>query len=738
MNSPEFDLLHPEVQGVVYDFRWQALRPVQAQAFREYYHTSDDLLFIAPTAGGKTEAVYLPAISDILSNPRPSVQVLCILPLKALINDQYRRLTDLTKRLKIPVERWHGDVSNDRKQKVRKHSRGILLITPESLEAAVMNRSGEIPNLFGHLQLIVIDEVHALLESERGIHVRSLLARLCALIGRRPRLIGLSATIGDTQVARSFMNPDHPESVRIIEDTDQSREIKVALVAYVQNGRLAADGEERSDSNPFVTLDALASIAEDIAAVTRGTSNLGFANSRHDVERLSHLLHRIAKEENWPFDPFQCHHKSLSKEVREAAEAALKSGQPVVVFATSSLELGIDLGDIARVLQVDPCPTVSSLRQRTGRSGRKEGQASTLRLYTRDILPIRDVTLSDRLHPGLLRGVALVELMLADQLEPNDGQNLHLSTLVHQCLSTIRQWGAITAENLYRSLCVVGPFRNVPPELFIDVLHDLSREDLIVQDTEQALVLGRKGETVTGNFEFFAAFITSVEYTVSHHQDAIGKLQASVLPPTGQRIVLAGRYWRVEAIDHRSKVVEVVPTQAGAVPMFLGDSADIHTIVFKRMQAVLRSREVPGYLHPFAQSLLAGAREAAASAGLHEREVLVGDNAISWFAWQGTRVTRTLVLLAAKDGLPCQKVGLALVYPTCSVERFKQHLKMILAGQVKPLQLAAQIMPKVIEKFDQYLSNAVLDRANAVSRLDLRAAEEAAQVAITELETAPA
>jgi ATP-dependent helicase Lhr and Lhr-like helicase len=315
----------------------------------------------------------------------------------------------------------------------------------------------------------------------------------------------------------------------------------------------------------------------------------------------------------------------------------------------------------------------------------------------------------------------MVELMLAGQLEPADAHNLHLSTLVHQSLSTIRQRGAIMPEVLYRDLSVFGPFRNVTPELFIDVLRDLKCEDLVGQDSEGSLVLGRKGDMITSRYDFYAAFVTALEYTVRRKEDAIGKLPASNLPPSGRRIVLAGRYWRVEGIDHRSKVVEVTPAQAGDVPAFLGDGADIHTLVCKRMQALLRSHEMPGYLHPFAQTLLMGARQAATNAGLGQRAVVASGDAITWFPWVGTRVARTLVLLAAKHGIHCKRDGLALVY-SCSLERLKQHLRTILAGQVDPVELAASISPKAFEKFDEYLSDAVLDRANAISRLDMSGA----------------
>ena len=195
-------------------------------------------------------------------------------------------------------------------------------------------------------------------------------------------------------------------------------------------------------NNPPTMLE---SIAGEIVTLSRDGSLLVFANSRRVVESLADILNRMASESDDPFPLILCHHGSLPKELREATELALKSGRPVIVLATSSLELGIDIGAVYRVIQIDPTWTLSSLRQRMGRSGRVDGQPSILRLYSRDTLPAREVSLTASLFPTLLRSVAMVRLLLQAVVEPADGQKLHVSTLVHQVLSSVRQWGAIEA-----------------------------------------------------------------------------------------------------------------------------------------------------------------------------------------------------------------------------------------------------------------------------------------------------
>lgn len=372
-----FNLLHPLVRQAVSRLGWHSLRFIQIAVINAYFASARDLLISSPTASGKTEAILLPGFSDIIPNHQGSVLILWLSPLKALINDLYGRLEAIAKGLGIPVHAWHGDIDDGRKEAVRRKPDGVLIITPESLEAMLMNRSGEAATMFAHLQLVVIDEIHAMLNEARGVHLQSLLARLFTLIGHRPRLVGLSATIGDPLEAQAFLNPDSPESVQIIADHEDGREFQVALIAP-----LPAGDETDDDETPVkAPRDLYDQIVPDIAQVAQDGSNLVFCNSRGVCEMLSANLHRYVQEQSWPDDPFVSHHGSLSKEVRHAAEARLKRGLRATAFATSSLELGIDIGEIRRVLQINPPWTVSSLRQRLGRSGRKDGQPSTLRLY---------------------------------------------------------------------------------------------------------------------------------------------------------------------------------------------------------------------------------------------------------------------------------------------------------------------------------------------------------------------
>jgi len=174
-----FELLCPGVQKTIYDKGWTGLHPIQTESIRAIYQSDDHLLISAQTAGGKTEAAFLPIISKIAEKSTPSVQALYVGPLKALINDQFRRMEDLCENLGIPVHRWHGDVGASEKLSVIRQPGGILLITPESLEAIFLRRGKSVPQLFSALEYIVVDELHSFLDNVRGIHLQSLFSRVC-------------------------------------------------------------------------------------------------------------------------------------------------------------------------------------------------------------------------------------------------------------------------------------------------------------------------------------------------------------------------------------------------------------------------------------------------------------------------------------------------------------------------------------------------------------------------------
>ena len=196
----------PFIQDFIYRNGWQNLRGVQNAAGEAIFCTDDNVLLCASTASGKTEAAFFPILTLMDENPPATVGVLYIAPLKALINDQYDRLSTICEEADITVTRWHGDAPETPKRNLLKKPSGILQITPESLEALMIRKHGEIPSLFYDLRFIIIDEIHSLLRGDRGMQTFCLIERLCKLAGCNPRRVGLSATIGNPELAGRFLS----------------------------------------------------------------------------------------------------------------------------------------------------------------------------------------------------------------------------------------------------------------------------------------------------------------------------------------------------------------------------------------------------------------------------------------------------------------------------------------------------------------------------------------------------
>ncbi len=229
-----FDKLARPVQKWVRTKGWRELRQIQADAVHAIVDRDTDLIISASTAGGKTEAAFLPLISQVLDNPAgvSGFDLLYIGPLKALITDQAMRLEDICQEADLPVYPWHGDVSGSVKSRAMKSPKGVLLITPESLEALFVRRGLEIPRLFGATRAVVIDELHSVLDSERGMQMRSLLTRLEIAVKRPIRRIGLSATLGDMNMASAYLRPDTAKAVELIKAKGGGAELRLELRGY--------------------------------------------------------------------------------------------------------------------------------------------------------------------------------------------------------------------------------------------------------------------------------------------------------------------------------------------------------------------------------------------------------------------------------------------------------------------------------------------------------------------------
>lgn len=720
-----FEMLHPRFQEELYRMRWTELRPIQVDAIRAIVGENQHVLIAAQTAGGKTEAAFLPVLSRILDDSGVGVRALYVGPLRALINDQFRRLDALCERAEIPVHKWHGDVGVGAKRKLLRDPNGVLLITPESLESLFINHSSALPKIFGQLAHIVIDELHAFLGTERGAHLRSLLARVVTLSREQVRFIGLSATMGEPIAAWKWFCPNLPDPPRIITDDHEDREIRYVVKGYLKasTGNVeplvpdleAEIGDQESAADP--------PMADDIYQSFAGSTALVFVNSRTRLEYIADLAIRRAERERRP-GIFRVHHGSLSKVEREETEDALRSGRPTTAFCSSTLELGIDVGNVSSVGQVGAPWSVSSLAQRLGRSGRRDGAPSIMRMFIEEEEPSDTSKVVDRVFPDLLQSIAMTDLFLERWCEPPDTGKLHASTLIQQIMSVVAELGGARAERLYDSLVIQGGFFATDKKVFIEILRNMSTADLIEQTDTGEIILGTRGEQIARHFEFYAAFMTDQEFRVVCQGHAIGSVASSPGLAADGFIILAGRRWRVISIDDERREILVAPSRGGRLPEFaFAPGADIHPVVRLRMREVLRGNEVATYLDLRAREMLARARFFAKELGILHQPLASDGLDVVWFPWAGSKVSRTIVGLGSHiGGFTVHEDGLALTFENTSTSELAEAYQDILQAPPEPQELARRFPLCSIEKYDRYLSNDLRALVFAQNSLDLKGA----------------
>ena len=510
--ATSFLLLDPRIQQWIWTQGWTSLRSIQQQAIAPLLTGDRDVILAAATSAGKTEAAFFPLLTRLLQGEPKTGFVLSVSPLKALINDQTQRLTALCESLDLPVLGWHGDISATKKLRFLQQLRGVLIITPESLEALFVNKGTAIPAFAAAIRAVVIDELHSFIGTERGKQVQSQMRRLDLAAGSDITRVGLSATLGDTALASEFLRPGQHDRTLTIDTGSEGYELQLIVRGYMDDWEktkaeaTAATEGPASTPNPGASDDestderfgtARFGVADYLFRHLRGSNNLVFPNSHGKVELYADLLRRRCERENVP-NEFWTHHGSLSREIREEAESALKQGTTAATaICTTTLELGIDIGNIRSVVQIGPPPSVASLRQRLGRSGRRAGEPAILRCLCIENKLTPKSPLSDRLREGLVQTIAMVRLLTKSWVEPPRKDALHASTLVQQILSVIAQRGGATAHELWTTLVSSGTFSQISRAEFVDLLRALATREILLQESSGALLPAPLGEKLT-------------------------------------------------------------------------------------------------------------------------------------------------------------------------------------------------------------------------------------------------
>ena len=652
----------------------------------------------------------------------------------------------------IPVTRWHGDVAQSHKKKLLEKPSGILQITPESLEAMLMNRSNDMVRVFGDLRYVIIDEIHTLTGTDRGNQIICQLSRLGHLIGHTPRRVGLSATIGDPKLAADWLAGDTGIPVDVPAFEEGKIRWRLGLEHfYIQNPKddqatEPGDAQDATDGGEPLDMTSAMGVAASMAEAAlpktvahpldagyeymydcvKSKKSLVFSNSREETEYLCATFRQIAKARGEQ-DVFLIHHGNLSAALREDAERRMKEGQEqVVTCATVTMELGIDIGRLSRVAQVDAPTSVAGFLQRLGRSGRRGDPPEMVEVF-REETPLPNTPLPELIPWGLLRAVAITQLYMEERfIEPPRIKRLPFSLAFHQTLSTLASCGELSARALAERILSLAPFAEIPKEDYRTLLLSMLENDFIEMTEEKGLIVGLAGERLLNSYKFYAVFQDSEDYTVRADADEIGTITNP--PPVGDRFALAGRVWEVTELDMPRRLVYAKAVEGKMEISWPGDSGEIHTRILEKMRDILFGEETYPYLMPNAAARLDTARHLARNTGMQNKLVLsIGGSSFCLFPWLGTRAFRTLRRLLAKNAA---RLGISDIRAEgCCYLTFKARRE---DGEMLPARLGAILRengldPETLvgaseapayDKYDEFVPAELLRRAYATDRLN--------------------
>ncbi|NYT96489.1 DEAD/DEAH box helicase [Salinispora sp. H7-4] len=595
---------------VVNTLGWRDLRPMQRAAVSPVRDGSDALL-LAPTAGGKTEAALFPLLTRMAEQRWTGTSVLHLAPLKALLNNLQPRIEQYAGWLGRRAAVWHGDVSAARRRTVLYEQPDILLTTPESLESMLVSVRVDHRLFFAGLRAVVIDEVHAFAGDDRGWHLLALLERLSRIAGRPLQRIGLSATVGNPAPLLTWLQGSGAGN-------------RPAQVVAPETAAVA----ERTPPGD-IELDYVGSLpnaARVIAGLHHGQKRLVFCESRQTVEELGQLLREKG------ITTFLSH-ASLSTDERRRAEQAFSEARDCVIVSTSTLELGIDVGDLDRVIQIDAPASVASFLQRLGRTGRRPGTSRNCLFLTLD-------------GEALTEAAALLLLWSRGWVEPVTPPPEPRHIVAQQILALCLQERRVGDQLWTQEWNGLGPFG----ESARPIVRHLVDQGYLDRDADM-LFIGPMAEQRFGRRHFMeltAVFTGPPEFTVLAGRDELGRIDPSLLTEEvrgDRRLLLGGRSWRVTYIDWRRRRCFVAPADTGGRARWLGTGwAGLSFTLARTVREVLLGGVPPVKLTKRASDRLAREREEKLHLVHPGGNVIVRNKSgdLRWWTWAGFRTNATL------------------------------------------------------------------------------------------------
>ena len=728
-----FNRLAPYIQDYIYQEKWEELRSIQVVACEVIFDSDDNLLLSSGTASGKTEAAFLPVLTELYNNPSKSVGVLYISPLKALINDQFKRLEQLLIDSNFPVVKWHGDASQTKKDELVKNPEGLLQITPESLESLISNKRGACLQLFSDLRFVIIDEVHHFMRDARGIQLLCVLERLQNLTGVTPRRIGLSATMGDLEMAATWLNTGTGRDCAAPVTDEGKKRVRLHVERFV-NYADKRDLEERDGSGNVISVSEGGDIGnrehyEYLFKATLDKKTIIFTNSREETEYILANLREIAIKNKAP-DVYRVHHGNVSALLRETAEDEMKADdEKIVTGATVTLELGIDIGSLDQAVQVGAPLNVSSFAQRLGRCGRR-GQIPQLLFTIVESIQINSADIIGPINWELVRTIAIIDIYTKEHwIEPIYPHNHAYNLLYHQTMSHLKSNGELSPGALAQALLTLGCFKQIPQEDYRKLLEYLINIEQLERTERGGIIIGREGEKVVNSHKFLTVFIAPEYLLVKDENRTIGTVDK--VYPVGTRFALAGQAWETVDVNEKSKVIFVKHVPGISLVDWDQDtSVELHTVLVQRMKDVLKTDEAYPYLSERCAPRLEEIRYIARNSGILENLVTpISDKKYAIFPWVGTRQLFTLHYALLGRGLKSKLPWITCVYLEViyngTPEALEELIKDILHSDLDLYDLPLPDKVQVLGKYNEFIPEDLLKKQFVEDYLDFEGLKKA-------------
>jgi ATP-dependent Lhr-like helicase len=603
-----FSRFAPRLQdAIVARLGWSSLRTVQQDAGNAILD-GENAIVLAPTAGGKTEAAMFPVLSGLVEHAAEGVGALYIAPIKALLNNQEDRLGLYSEMVGLRRFVWHGDTTDAARRRFVREPSELLMTTPESLEVMLVSQRVNERALFGDLRAVVVDEIHALAGSDRGAHLLSVLERIARVSRHDVQRIGLSATVGNPRDILAWLQGSSKRPGRVVDPPKPPSRRQLLVVSR----------------------EELPALAHDAARLARGQKSLFFCQSRATTEAIAGIMRRAGTE-------VFVHHSAVSREERLHAEARFHHGTDACIVCTSTLELGIDVGDLDRVFQAEAPTTVGSFLQRMGRTGRREGQTA-------------NTTFLCSTTDSVVQAIALIELARSGWVESIAIGPRCWPVLIHQLLAKALAEQGVSADEAWDHLAKLPDLQAIERSEF-DALVSFLVDDGSLRVASGRLVVGPKVEKKFGrrNFmELFSVFSSPKSYAVETtaaqplgtlNQDFVDRLVEGV-----SCFLLGGRAWLARSLHHEDRRVVVEPaprgkepTWGGFIPQFLGFT------LCQRIRSIAAGSDSFAYLDEFAAQKLAAYRaELGPLVGTGPFGIEYDSGEIRWWTFAGGRINATL------------------------------------------------------------------------------------------------